>query len=155
MSGFCLSLSGVEFVRRVASIGDESVVTETISKFAHLRLMFEGFSLLTEVGRSLRTSERKHVLLQPESIRAGKLSPLSVIIINLSEVGAKLAYLHVSDFTSHSLLIIMSRMCFGMSSEWRYRHFDPKLHFPFLTNLMQCPSIFFVSTLPFLFCGFF
>jgi hypothetical protein len=98
MSGFSLSLSGVELVWRVASIGDESVVTETISKFAHLRLMFEGFSLLTEVGRSLRTSERKHVLLQPESIRAGKLSPLSVIIINLSEVGAKLAYLHVSDF---------------------------------------------------------
>ena len=84
-----MSISGDELVFRVASIGDVSVVTITTSEFAHLSLMLEGFSLLTEVGRSLRTSERKHVLLQPESINAGKLSPLSVILINLSEVGAK------------------------------------------------------------------
>lgn len=88
MSGSNFTLSGAELVFRVASIGDESVVTAT-SEFAHFSVIFEGFSLLTEVGRSLRTSERMHVLLQPESINAGKLSPLSVILINLSDVGAK------------------------------------------------------------------
>lgn len=89
MSGSNFTLSGAELVFRVASIGDESVVTVTTSEFAHFSVIFEGFSLLTEVGRSLRTSERMHVLLQPESINAGKLSPLSVILINLSDVGAK------------------------------------------------------------------
>ena len=89
MSGFSLILSGVELVSRVVSIGDESVVTVTTSEFAHLSVIFEGFSLLTAVGKSLRTSERIHVLLQPESIKAGKLSPFIVIFINLSEAGAK------------------------------------------------------------------
>ena len=114
-----------------------SVVTFTTSKFAHLSVIFEEFSLLTVVGRSCKTSERKHVLLQPVSTSAGKLSPLSVILTNLSEDGAKFAYLHVSDLTSHSSFIIMSRICFGTSVEWRYRHFDPKRHFPFLTKAMQ------------------
>mgnify|MGYP003326723226 CR=1 FL=1 len=151
MSGFSWMWSGEELVFRVALIGDASVVTFTTSEFAHLSVIFEEFSLLTVVGRSCKTSERKHVLLQPESTRAGKFSPLSVILTNFREDGAKLAYLHVSAFSSHSSLFISSRMCFGMSAEWRYRHFDPKRHFPFLTNAMQCPSIFLVSTLPFFF----
>ena len=115
MSGFSFSLSGDELVFRVASIGNVSVVTVTNSEFAHLSLIFEGFSL-TEVGRSLRTSDRKHVLLQPESISAGKLSPLSVILINLSEVGAKLAYLQVSDGNSHASLFITFWTSAGTSS---------------------------------------
>ena len=125
MSGFSWMWSGEELVFRVALIGDASVVTFTISEFAHLSMIFEEFSLLTEVGRSCRTSERKHVLLQPVSTSAGKLSPLSVILTNLSEDGAKLEYLQVSDCTSHSSFIIMSRICFGMSDEWRYLHFVP------------------------------
>ena len=109
MSGLSLSLSGEEHVFRVASIGDESVVTFTTSEFAHLSVIFEG--RCTMVGKSERTSERKHVLEQPESIRAGKLSPLSVILTNLRVGGAKLAYLQVSvlpDSHSSFMMIILT-----------------------------------------------
>jgi hypothetical protein len=75
MSGFSLILSGNELVCIVAAMGDVSVVTVTVSEFAHLSVIFEGCCLLTRVGMSLRTSERIHVLLQPVSINAGKASP--------------------------------------------------------------------------------
>ena len=110
MSGLSLSLSGVEQVFRVASIGDTSVFTFTTSEFAHLSVIFEGFCSFALAGRSETTSDRMHVLLQPESMRQGKLSPLIVILIYFKEDGAKLMYLHVSDGNSHSSLLIRARM---------------------------------------------